>query len=80
MAFWGGEGLIESGIVTSLSRPGANVTGVFMFAAELDGKRLGLLLEAMPSARKIGVLNPALPGATSRRSAAWPNRPRSSFE
>ena len=60
MAFWGGEGLIESGIVTSFSRPGTNVTGVFMFAAELDAKRLGLLLEAMPSARKIGVLNPGL--------------------
>ena len=60
MAFWGGEGLIESGIVTSFSRPGSNVTGVFMFAAELDAKRLGLLLEAMPSARKIGVLNPGL--------------------
>jgi putative tryptophan/tyrosine transport system substrate-binding protein len=60
MAFWGGEGLIESGIVTSFSRPGANVTGVFMFAAELDAKRLGLLLEALPNARKIGVLNPGL--------------------
>ena len=39
---------------------GTNVTGVYMFAAELDAKRLGLLLEAMPSARKIGVLNPGL--------------------
>jgi putative ABC transport system substrate-binding protein len=60
MAFWGGEGLIESGIVTSFARSGTNVTGIYMFAAELDAKRLGLLLEAMPSAKRVGVLNPGL--------------------
>ena len=60
MAFWGGEGLIESGIVTSFARSGTNVTGIYMFAAELDAKRLGLLLEALPHARRIGVLNPGL--------------------
>jgi len=58
MAFWGGEGLIESGIVSSFARPGTNVTGVYMLAAELDAKRLALLLEAMPGARKVAVLNP----------------------
>jgi putative ABC transport system substrate-binding protein len=60
MAFWGGEGLIESGIVASFARPGTNVTGTFMFAAELDAKRLAFLLEAMPNARKVAVLNPGL--------------------
>jgi putative tryptophan/tyrosine transport system substrate-binding protein len=60
MAFWGGEGLIESGIVTSFARSGTNVTGIYMFAAELDAKRLALLLEAMPNARRIGLLNPGL--------------------
>jgi putative ABC transport system substrate-binding protein len=58
MAFWGGEGLIESGIVASFARPGTNVTGVYMLAAELDAKRLALLLEAIPSAKKVAVLNP----------------------
>jgi putative ABC transport system substrate-binding protein len=58
MAFWGGEGLIESGIVASFARPGTNVTGVYMLAAELDAKRLALLLETVPSARKVAVLNP----------------------
>src|SRR5262245_50623811 len=28
MAFWGGEGLVESGVVASFKRPGGNVTGV----------------------------------------------------
>jgi len=58
MAFWGGEGLLESGVVTSFARPGGNVTGVYMLAAELDAKRCELLLEAVPQARTIGVLNP----------------------
>ena len=39
MAFWGGEGLIESGVVASFSRPGGNVTGVYMLADELDAGR-----------------------------------------
>jgi putative ABC transport system substrate-binding protein len=58
MRFWGGEGLIESGIVRSFARPGTNVTGIYMLAAELDAKRLELILEAVPSARKVAVLNP----------------------
>src|SRR5262249_9160488 len=53
-----GEGLLESGVVTSFARPGGNVTGVYMLAAELDAKRCELLLEAVPQARTIGVLNP----------------------
>jgi putative tryptophan/tyrosine transport system substrate-binding protein len=58
MAFWGGEGLIESRIVASFARPGANVTGVYMFAAELDAKRLELLLKALPNAKRAAILNP----------------------
>ncbi len=58
MAFWGAEGLLESGVVASFTRPGGNVTGVYMFAAELDAKRFEILLEAAPKARTIGVLNP----------------------
>ena len=58
MGFWGGEGLLESGLVASFARPGGNVTGVYMLAAELDAKRLELLLEALPNARKVAVLNP----------------------
>ena len=58
MAFWGGEGLIESGLVASFSRPAGNVTGVYMLADELDLKRLALLIEAVPSARTFAMLNP----------------------
>ena len=58
MAFWGGEGLIESGVVASFSRPGGNVTGVYMLADELDVKRFELLLESVPKARMVAMLNP----------------------
>jgi putative tryptophan/tyrosine transport system substrate-binding protein len=58
MDFWGGKGLIESGIVASFAHPGANVTGVYMLASELEAKRLEPLLEALPTARKVTILNP----------------------
>lgn len=58
MAFWGRSGLIETGMVANLARPGGNVTGVYMLGAELDAKRLDLLLQAVPKARKVGCLDP----------------------
>jgi putative tryptophan/tyrosine transport system substrate-binding protein len=47
---------VESGIVSSLSRPGGNVTGIYQFTAGLEAKRLGLLHEMVPKADIIGVL------------------------
>jgi putative ABC transport system substrate-binding protein len=48
------------GLVTSLGRPGANITGVSSQMAELWGKRLQLLKESLPHARRVAVLwNPA---------------------
>jgi putative ABC transport system substrate-binding protein len=64
MAYWGAGGLIESGIVANFARPGGNVTGIYMLAAELDAKRLELLLLALPKARKVGVLDPQAAGFT----------------
>ena len=62
MAYWGAAGLIESGIVATFARPGGNVTGIYMLAAELDAKRLELLLQTVPKARKVGVLDPQAAG------------------
>ena len=47
---------VASGLVGSLARPGGNVTGLSMVAPDLDAKRLALLHEAVPNARRIGVL------------------------
>jgi putative tryptophan/tyrosine transport system substrate-binding protein len=48
---------VARGLVTSLSRPGANVTGITTVAeTSLAGKRLELLKEALPKAGRIAVL------------------------
>lgn len=44
------------GFVTNLARPGANVTGLSNMAGDLAGKRLQLLKEAVPSAKRIAVM------------------------
>ena len=54
---------VETGLVASLSRPGANVTGVSLIASALDAKKLGLLHELLPKASVIaGLTNPKYPG------------------
>jgi putative ABC transport system substrate-binding protein len=53
---------VASGLVTNLARPGGNVTGISNVGAELAGKRLSLLKEAVPMARRIAVItNPEDP-------------------
>jgi putative ABC transport system substrate-binding protein len=48
------------GFVTSLARPGGNVTGVTCVTTELSPKRVALLREAVPRASRLGLLfNPA---------------------
>ena len=47
---------VEKGYVASLSRPGGNSTGIFVSQLELAGKRAELLREALPNARRIGLL------------------------
>jgi putative ABC transport system substrate-binding protein len=53
---------VQLGFVASLNRPGANITGVSFLGVDLAAKRLELLLELVPQASVIGVLeNPANP-------------------
>ena len=47
---------IDAGIVASLARPGGNVTGMTFFAAELAGKRVELLKQAVPGISRLAVL------------------------
>ena len=47
---------VATGIVDSLARPGGNITGLSLLARELSGKRLELLIEAVPGVRRVGVL------------------------
>ena len=55
---------VKEGLVVSLNRPGANVTGATVYAVNMESKRVALLHEAVPTAKTIAVLvNPASPGA-----------------
>jgi putative ABC transport system substrate-binding protein len=53
---------VASGLVTSLARPGGNVTGSTFFVPELSAKQLELLKELIPGLTDVGILlNPANP-------------------
>jgi len=47
---------VESGLVTSLARPGGNVTGLSVLGPELVGKYLELLTQAVPGVTRVAVL------------------------
>ena len=53
---------VGGGLVTSLGRPGGNVTGVTTMLAEMSAKRLQLLKEVAPNVSRVAVLwDPAIP-------------------
>jgi putative tryptophan/tyrosine transport system substrate-binding protein len=47
---------VETGLVTSLNRPGRNITGLSLMAAEMHGKCVELFRDMLPSARRVAVL------------------------
>jgi putative ABC transport system substrate-binding protein len=55
---------VKVGLVTSISRPGGNVTGIHQLTTGLEAKRLGLLHELAPNVTTMAVLvNPDYPDA-----------------
>ena len=48
--------LVASGFIHSMARPGGNITGVSLLVPELDAKRLEVLHEILPTARRFGLL------------------------
>jgi putative tryptophan/tyrosine transport system substrate-binding protein len=58
------QGLVVS-LAVSLARPGGNVTGLTAATAELSGKRLQLLQEALPGVSRVAVLGQTGSGSTS---------------
>jgi putative tryptophan/tyrosine transport system substrate-binding protein len=58
---------IAAGVVSSVARPGGNITGSTSMTPEIDAKRLELLKELVPGAFRIAVLwNPANPNNRAR--------------
>jgi putative ABC transport system substrate-binding protein len=77
------DDMVGQGLVTSLARPGGNITGISILATELDGKRQEILMEMVPAGRRMAVLadaNTAAPqnmralqeAARARRGACRP--------
>jgi putative tryptophan/tyrosine transport system substrate-binding protein len=62
IVFTSGVDPIRLGLITSLSHPGGNITGVNLFLAAMESKRLGLLRALVPGVQLIAVLlNPNRP-------------------
>ena len=69
IVFATGSDPVQDGLVTSLNRPGGNITGVSFLAAVLGAKRLEQLRQLMPSATTIAVLvGPESADAVDRRN------------
>jgi putative ABC transport system substrate-binding protein len=61
IVFLTGSDPVAAGYVPSLARPDGNVTGLTIFGVELVAKRVELLHELLPDARRIAVLvNPTV--------------------
>ena len=66
IVFVTGADPVALGLVASLNRPGANLTGIVTLSSELAPKQLQLLRELLPNAGRVGVLaDPATPAAQS---------------
>jgi putative ABC transport system substrate-binding protein len=62
---------VAEGVVASLSRPGGNLTGFAALAQDLEGKRLEMLRELLPGAKRIALIwNPATPASAKSKQVA----------
>ena len=48
-----GDDLVDSGLAAGLARPGSNMTGVSILATELDAKKIEVLKELLPEAKRL---------------------------
>ncbi len=66
------DDLVATGLISSLARPGGNITGLSELTPELGAKRLELLKEAVPKVKRVAVLwNPAYSERFSANFRFW---------
>ncbi len=66
------DDLVATGLISSLARPGGNITGLSELTPELGAKRLELLKEAVPRVRRVAVLwNPTYSERLSANFRFW---------
>jgi putative ABC transport system substrate-binding protein len=58
---------VEAGLVSSIARPGGNITGLFLDLSELSGKHLQILKEIFPKTARVGVIGSANVNASQLR-------------
>jgi putative ABC transport system substrate-binding protein len=63
------DDIVEAGFIASLAKPGGNITGVSILATELDAKKIDLLKQILPSARRFGVLRDPSTSVSARMLA-----------
>src|SRR5262245_66331916 len=51
-----GDDMLGAGLVQSLARPSGNTTGISILSPDLDSKRNGILIDAVPGARTLAAL------------------------
>ena len=69
IVFGSGADPVKLGLVSSLNRPGGNITGIYFFASDMEAKRLGLLRELAPAAKSFAALvNHTYPNVASQRN------------
>jgi putative ABC transport system substrate-binding protein len=68
IVYTGASDPVSLGLAESLARPGGNLTGATMYAHTFAAKRLEMLHELLPAARRVGILiNPNNPSAEAVR-------------
>jgi putative ABC transport system substrate-binding protein len=68
IVLWSAGDPVATGLVTSLSRPGGNVTGFSLVGPEIEAKRVELLRELVPGLLRVGMLEPANPPLLSSQA------------
>lgn len=63
------DDLVASRLINTLAKPGGNITGVSILATELDPKKIEVLKEMLPAARRFGILRDPTTSVPARMQA-----------